>query len=258
MSKEAFIRLVTSDQPEVPAYFAYDAMLNRRERPHAAPTCCSMCLMPLTLDDVVRQMNSGAQVVDVRDPEAFETALLVGQHQCRVAGQLCHLGRDRAGAGHADCPDRATLGKEAEAAMRLGRIGFDHDTGLPGRRSASLEPILDLVRRIERITATELATALAGAAVRPWSLDVPRPGRTGRQISRWESAHLPLNRLRAAALRPCPATGTVVLQCAGGYRSAIAASLLAKSRDGRRFADLVGGLAAWEAAGLDLVATTMP
>jgi glyoxylase-like metal-dependent hydrolase (beta-lactamase superfamily II) len=77
MSKEAFIRLVTSDQPEVPAYFAYDAMLNRRERPTLTDVLHHV-LMPLTLDDVVRQMNSGAQVVDVRDPEAFETAYLVG------------------------------------------------------------------------------------------------------------------------------------------------------------------------------------
>ena len=33
MSKADFIRLVTADQPETPAYFAYDALLNRRERP---------------------------------------------------------------------------------------------------------------------------------------------------------------------------------------------------------------------------------
>ena len=75
MSKDAFIRLVTADQPEAPAYFAYDAMLNRRERPTLTQTSAPWA-PPLTLDDVLRQMNSGAQVVDVRDPEAFETAHL--------------------------------------------------------------------------------------------------------------------------------------------------------------------------------------
>jgi rhodanese-related sulfurtransferase len=45
----------------------------------------------------------------------------------------------------------------------------------------------------------------------------------------------------------------VVLQCAGGYRSAIAASILAHYGL-NEIADLVGGLAAWEEAGLDLVA----
>ena len=33
MSKEAFIALVTADQPEAPAYFLYDAVLNSQERP---------------------------------------------------------------------------------------------------------------------------------------------------------------------------------------------------------------------------------
>ena len=87
MSKEAFIRLVTSDQPEVPAYFAYDAMLNRRERPTLTDVL-HHGLMPLTLDDVVRQMNSVAQVVDVRDPEAFETAYLVGSIHVGLQGNF--------------------------------------------------------------------------------------------------------------------------------------------------------------------------
>jgi hydroxyacylglutathione hydrolase len=45
----------------------------------------------------------------------------------------------------------------------------------------------------------------------------------------------------------------VVIQCAGGYRSAIAASILA-NHGWTEIADMVGGLAAWEKAGLDLVA----
>jgi rhodanese-related sulfurtransferase len=53
-----------------------------------------------------------------------------------------------------------------------------------------------------------------------------------------------------------PRDRAVVLQCAGGYRSAIAASILA-NHGMTAIADLVGGLAAWEAAGLDLVTTTV-
>jgi glyoxylase-like metal-dependent hydrolase (beta-lactamase superfamily II) len=33
MSKDAFIQVVTADQPEAPAYFTYDAVLNSEERP---------------------------------------------------------------------------------------------------------------------------------------------------------------------------------------------------------------------------------
>ncbi len=64
--------------------------------------------------------------------------------------------------------------------------------------------------------------------------------------------HLPLNRLKRQ-LDDVPHDRHVILQCAGGYRSAIAASMLANH--GRTdIADLVGGLAAWEEAGLEVVA----
>ena len=251
MSKEAFILLVTSDQPEVPGYFAYDAMLNRRERPTLTDVL-HHGLLPLTLDDVLRQMNSGAQVVDVRDPEAFETASLVGSINVGLQGNFATW------AGTVLAQDTpivlvADPGKEAEAAMRLGRIGFDHVVGYLAGGAQSLKARPDLVRCIERITATELATALAGPNP-PLVLDVRGPGeRADKYIA--DSLHLPLNRL-TQQLSTVPRDRTVVLQCAGGYRSAIAASLLA-NHGMTAIADLVGGLAAWEAAGLDLVATTV-
>jgi hydroxyacylglutathione hydrolase len=48
----------------------------------------------------------------------------------------------------------------------------------------------------------------------------------------------------------------VIVQCAGGYRSAIAASLLA-NHGMTEIADLVGGLAAWEAMGFALAVPAM-
>ena len=63
------------------------------------------------------------------------------------------------------------------------------------------------------------------------------------------TTHRPLNALRLAlsdvARRP------LVVYCAGGYRSSIAASLL--QRDGfTNVSEIAGGIAAWEAAGLPL------
>jgi|GEM_PF-6471443 len=61
----------------------------------------------------------------------------------------------------------------------------------------------------------------------------------------------------------CPSTSWVitsqvgstggVVQCAGGYRSSIAASLIMRELPEVPVADLVGGLEAWEAAGLPTV-----
>jgi glyoxylase-like metal-dependent hydrolase (beta-lactamase superfamily II)/rhodanese-related sulfurtransferase len=249
MSKDAFIHLVTADQPEAPRYFAYDAMLNRRERP-TLTQALHHGLIPLTLDEVVRLLNTGAQVVDGRDPEAFETAHLTGSVNIGLQGNFATW------AGTVLAQDTpivliADPGKEAEAAMRLGRIGFDHVVGYLAGGMQSLEGHPELVRRIERITAIELATAL-GVPHPPLILDVRGPGeRADKYIA--GSFHLPLTQLQRQ-LSTVPRDRTVVLQCAGGYRSAIAASILA-NHGMTAIADLVGGLAAWEAAGLDLVTT---
>jgi rhodanese-related sulfurtransferase len=48
-----------------------------------------------------------------------------------------------------------------------------------------------------------------------------------------------------------PRDGKVIVQCAGGYRSAIAASILAH-HGMTAIAEWVGGLAAWEEMGLEL------
>ena len=53
-------------------------------------------------------------------------------------------------------------------------------------------------------------------------------------------------------LQAAPTDREVVVYCSSGYRSAIGASLL--QRNGSRVADLVGGLAAWEAARLPTAA----
>jgi hydroxyacylglutathione hydrolase len=143
----------------------------------------------------------------------------------------------------------ADPGKEEEAAMRLGRIGFDHIRGYLAGGAQALKAHPELVRSIKRLTATELATAL-GAPNPPLILDVRGPGeRADKSIA--GSLHLPLNQLQRQ-LSTVPRDCTLVLQCAGGYRSAIAASILA-NHGMTAIADLVGGLAAWEAAHLDLV-----
>jgi len=209
-------------------------------------------LTPLTLDEVVRLMNTGAQVVDVRDPEAFETAYLTGSINIGLQGSFATW------AGTVLAQDVpivliADPGKEEEAAMRLGRIGFDHIRGYLTGGAQSLQARPDLVRGIERLTATELATAL-GAPNPPLVLDVRGPGeRADKYIA--GSCHLPLNQLQRQ-LSTVPRDRTVVLQCAGGYRSAIAASILA-NHGVTAIADLVGGLAAWEAAHLDVVTTAL-
>jgi rhodanese-related sulfurtransferase len=62
------------------------------------------------------------------------------------------------------------------------------------------------------------------------------------------STHIPLQHL-STELKDVPKDTPLLVHCAGGYRSSIAASLL--QRDGfSNVRELAGGLAAWEAVGL--------
>src|ERR1700722_6340760 len=65
MSKEDFIRLVTTDQPDAPQYFTYDAILNTREHV-TLDNNLEKVLKPIALDEVLRMGDSGAQILDVR------------------------------------------------------------------------------------------------------------------------------------------------------------------------------------------------
>jgi len=244
MSFEDFKRLVTSDQPEAPDYFVYDAIKNRQERPDLEATLRTS-LKPLSVDEVVRLKNQGAEVIDVREAADFEGAHLAGSINIGLKGKYATwcgsiLSHDRPIVVVAD------PGSEEEAVMRLGRIGFDNVAGYLRDGMAALESRPELIRVISRITAPALAEQLA-ESTKPFILDV-------RSEKEWQSGHLacshniPLTHLRER-MTEVPQDGAVVVHCEGGYRSAIGTSLLAEA--GRtNVSDLVGGIKAWIASKL--------
>ena len=67
MSREAFVELVTADQPDAPAYFVYDAVLNAKEHPTLDQSLAEG-LKPLTLEQVLDRQRDGAQILDTREP----------------------------------------------------------------------------------------------------------------------------------------------------------------------------------------------
>jgi hydroxyacylglutathione hydrolase len=143
----------------------------------------------------------------------------------------------------------AEPGREQEAALRLGRIGFDHVKGYLKGGMEALAGRQDLVQATERISAPMLAEELAGPLA-PMLLDIRSP-------REWEARHIagavniPLNHL-AERLAELPSDRRIAIHCAGGYRSSIGASLLYRSGF-TSLTELAGGLAAWEAAKLPVL-----
>jgi rhodanese-related sulfurtransferase len=141
----------------------------------------------------------------------------------------------------------APEGREREAALRLGRIGFDRVRGF---LSGGIGAVPAARRRaVRRYDAKQLAAALAGAGA-PAVLDVRQPGEfaahalAGAQL-------IPLTELRQR-LDDAPTDEPFVIHCAGGYRSMIAASLFERAGL-TELADLRGGMNAWLAAALPTV-----
>jgi rhodanese-related sulfurtransferase/glyoxylase-like metal-dependent hydrolase (beta-lactamase superfamily II) len=244
MSKDEFLKLVTADQPDAPAYFTYDAILNTRER-STLEDSLKQALRPLSLDDVLALTPSEIQLLDVRDATDYAKGHLAGSINIGLAGQYATW------AGTFLDTARpivllAEPGREQEAAMRLGRIGFDRVHGYLQDGMAALAKRQDLVQTTERVSAPMLAEELHSSHP-PWIVDVRTPGE-------WSTGHIPgsvnipLSQLQQR-LDEIPHDRKVALHCAGGYRSSIAASVL-NQRGITNLIELAGGLAAWEAANL--------
>jgi rhodanese-related sulfurtransferase len=85
MSRERFIEFVTADQPDTPAYFGYDAVLNARER-ETLERALELQLRPLTPARVLELTEAGAQLLDTRDPAEFADAHLRGAVNVGLGG----------------------------------------------------------------------------------------------------------------------------------------------------------------------------
>jgi sulfite oxidase len=242
MNRDEFVRIVTAELPETPAYFSYDAVLNAKERP-TLEQALEQGLRPLALVEALGLVGGGAVVLDSRDPADFAGAHLAGSVNVGLGGSFATwagsvLERERPLVIVAD------PGREGEAAMRLGRIGFDNVAGFldGGMQAADERP--DLLARIERITAMTLAEQLAGPDP-PLVLDV-RAEPEWHQARIGSSLNIPLGQL-LGRLDEIPCERSLVVHCESGYRSSIAASLL--RREGlEEIAELVGGINAWQAS----------
>ncbi len=244
MSKEAFIQVVTADQPDAPAYFNYDAVLNSEERP-TLDQALALGMNPMTLDVLLEFQAAGAQILDTRDPVEFAAAHLAGSINIGLVGQYATWAGTVLDRKH-PIVIIADPGRENEAAIRLGRIGFDHVAGYLKDGLQSLKSRPDLTVTTERLSAP-FASELLSSPQPPQVIDVRAPGeREQKYIA--GSLSVPLNHL-VEKLETLPKDRPLLLYCAGGYRSSIAASLL-QHNGFDHVSEIAGGIAGWEAAKL--------
>jgi glyoxylase-like metal-dependent hydrolase (beta-lactamase superfamily II)/rhodanese-related sulfurtransferase len=245
MTEEAFVATVTEGQPARPRYFAFDAEANRRRHPlldESPPVL-------VDLDRVIALNEVGAVLVDPREPADFAVAHLAGAINIGLQGRFAEW----AGDVLPEDKDIVLVGDPAlaaEAKLRLARVGLDRVVGQLGDLARLFTDHPELVESSSRLTVGQLAE-LAGVKADLQMLDVRSAAETvGGTLPR--AIEIPLAVL-AGSLDALERDLPVVVYCASGYRSLIAASLLVHAGFAD-VSDLLGGYSAWASAGLPVVA----
>ncbi|MCX5061931.1 MULTISPECIES: ATP-binding protein [unclassified Streptomyces] len=221
----------------VPAYFVYDAILNRKEHglfdEAAAPR-------PLSAAEFMDRRAAGAVVLDARSPQDFAPGHLRGSVNVPADGRFAEQ------AGMVVAPEQdavviAPQDREEEVVTRLARIGFDKVGGYLREPEGAFPALADEMEQAGRLTADELCHLLDGDEP-PLVLDVRNTAEREEGFIEG-SLHIPLAEL-ARRIDEIPADRPLVVHCAGGHRSSIAASLL--RHQGRTdVSNLLGGYGAW-------------
>ena len=233
---DAFTRFILADQPSVPAYW-------RRMRPtnQAGAESLAELATPraMTADELSHAVGHGASVIDARDPDLFAAGHIPGSLSIGLSdtfgtwtGSMAAIDRELV----------LVLERPEDldpALAQLRRAGFDRVVGYLVGGFDAWHGEVETLRQVR----SQQVPAEPGTV-----LDVREP-------SEWRDGHVPGAVHIPAAQLPnrldeVP-TGPILVVCAGGYRSTIAASLLA--REGREdVAHVIGGMDAYRSAGLPL------
>jgi glyoxylase-like metal-dependent hydrolase (beta-lactamase superfamily II)/rhodanese-related sulfurtransferase len=242
MDEDAFVAVVTEGQPLRPAYFAFDAEANRQLRPlldESPPR-------PLTIDEVLALAGEGAVLLDAREPADFAAGHLRGAVNIGLQGRFAEW------AGDVLSPSRdlVLVGDPAsalEVRIRLGRVGYDRVVGQLDDPAGTLAVRPELHDASSRLTIGQLDELRRLGPSTVQLVDVRSAGETaGGTIEGAQEIPLPA---LTASLGGLDRGTAVVVYCAGGTRSQIGASVL-RQAGFPDVSDLLGGFAAWQAAGL--------
>jgi glyoxylase-like metal-dependent hydrolase (beta-lactamase superfamily II)/rhodanese-related sulfurtransferase len=238
---DRFVAAVTEGQPVRPRYFAFAAHRNRLLRPllDASP------LPMLDIDEVSMRAQAGAILLDSREPADYASGHLCGAVNVGLQGRFAEW------AGNVLSPDRdivlvgdAALARECK--IRLSRVGLDRVVGQLHDIANVFAQRPDFIEASSRLTIEQLAE-LRGLQPRLQLVDVRNPIETAEGTITG-AREIPLAAL-ADSIDSLDRRDPVVVFCASGYRSLIAASVL-RASGFDDVSDVLGGFAAWQGAGL--------
>ncbi len=231
MSKDEFIQIVASDQPQVPAYFPKSA-----ERNLAGPVSVDDLPKPtkLSSDDVAK---FDGIVLDVRTAAEFGKRHVPNAINIGLSGKFATWAGTFITVGTPLAIAAETKEQVDEAFMRLARVGLETVSGF-----VLMDEYDGEINSIEQVNVAELE-----AESGPQFVDVRLPGEYGSGHAKG-AINIPLSSLPNNIDKLDPAKPTYVI-CQSGYRSSLATSLL-ENAGFETVANVTGGTSAWIDAGL--------
>lgn len=238
MTEEAFVAAVTDGLGEPPAYFEQEVAVNRAGHSSFDE---SAEIPALDAQGAVDHQRGGALLLDVRDDQMYAAGHLRGSVNVGLSGRFAEF------AAAVRAPEQPVVlvgaaAEVAEARLRLARVGIDTvDGAFTDLHALITNP--DLTSAQSRLTVGQAADAVEDVD-NLQIVDVRGPGEfAGGALP--GAVNLPLPRLRTSMAK-LDKTRPVLVNCAGGYRSSAAASLL-RSAGFTDVSDLLGGFNAWQA-----------
>lgn len=238
MAKDEFVRMMTTDLPEVPAYFSRDAELNRTGAGALSTLKDAPRLGP---DQVSARLEQGSIVLDVRSPAAFGAGHVPGSINIGLGGQFASWAGSLIPSGTgvvivADDDDGVR-----EAVLRLARVGVETVEGFLADGIYAWDRAGLTLGQVPQMPVDELKARNDEQAIFQL-IDV-------RRRSEFGGGHVPgarnvqLADLGRSTGQFDPAVPTIVI-CGSGYRSSAATSILKRQGFAEVF-NVVGGTTAW-------------
>ena len=245
MPRDEFVRMMTTDLPEAPAYFPRDAEINRTGAAALAELPRPAELSP---DEVDRLSREDYLILDVRPSPAYGNGHIPGAMNIGLGGQFASWAGTLVPLGTPIVVVADELAGVDEAVLRLARVGIESVRGFlgggmyawnqAGLKTAAMPqiPVDELRYRIEENRRLQI-------------IDVRLPGE-------YASGHVPgaisvpLAHLEKQVSTISSGLPTAVI-CASGYRSSAATSVLERHRFNEIY-NVVGGTNGWVNAGYEV------
>jgi glyoxylase-like metal-dependent hydrolase (beta-lactamase superfamily II)/rhodanese-related sulfurtransferase len=236
MTREEFIKVVTADQPEVPAYFPVSASQNLK----GSVALADLPKPKVFTTEEIKRFDG--VVVDVRPSDQYGAGHIPNAINIGLGGQFASWAGTLIPIGTSIALVADRQEQVDEAFMRLARVGLETVKGFILMKDYTGEK-----KTVAQVSVQEAKAATAKEDAQ--FVDV-------RRVQEYANGHapntinLPLDRLSREIDKLHPDKPTYVI-CQSGYRSTLGTSIL-ENAGFKEIYNVIGGTKAWMDAGLEI------